>query len=114
MNYNEDEHPRGDDGRWIKKGTSPMLQKYEYRAKIARVTKQEWRIYYKIIAGELRGDFVYRATDKERWVRIDTKILIDNGEFITPKVNSVIEFASNDIMNDFLEEMLARGIIHNE
>ena len=71
-------------------------------------------IYYKIIAGELHGDFIFRATDKERWVRLDTKILIDNGEFVAPKVSSVIEFTSNDIMNDFWEEMIERGIIHNE
>lgn len=115
MNFNENDHPRdAKTGKFIEKGTTTILQKYEFRAKIARVTRQEWAIYYKIIAGELHGDFIFRATDKERWVRLDTKILIDNGEFVAPKVSSVIEFTSNDIMNDFWEEMIERGIIHNE
>lgn len=75
------------------------------------LTKQEWAQYYKMLGDEQHGDFVYRTKNGGRCVRLQSKIIIDNGDFIAPAVTGVIEFASNDELNIMLNKLAAEGII---
>lgn len=75
------------------------------------LTKQEWAQYYKMLGDEQHGDFVYRTKNGGRCVRLQSKIIIDNGDFIAPAVTGVIEFASNDDLNDALNISAAEGVI---
>ena len=75
------------------------------------LTKQEWAQYYKMLGDEQHGDFVYRTKNGGRCVRLQSKIIIDNGDFIAPAVTGVIEFASNDDLNDALNIFAAEGVI---
>lgn len=97
---------RDDDGKFSKNGL-PSGGKGD---KI-NLTKQEWAQYYKMLGDEQHGDFVYRTKNGGRCVRLQSKIIIDNGDFIAPTVIGVIEFASNDELNIMLNKLAAEGII---
>lgn len=68
-----------------------------------KLSKQEWAQYYKIIGDEQHGDFVYHTQDGGRAVRLENKLLFDNGSFSTPKVNKMLKFDNNDLLNDAIE-----------
>lgn len=97
---------RDDDGKFSENGL-PSSGKGD---KI-NLTKQEWAQYYKMLGDEQHGDFVYRTKSGGRCVRLQSKIIIDNGDFIAPAVTGVIEFASNDELNIMLNKLAAEGII---
>ena len=67
------------------------------------LSKQEWAQYYKILGDEQHGDFVYHTQDGGRAVRLENKLLFDNGSFSTPKVNKMLKFDNNDLLNDAIE-----------
>lgn len=75
------------------------------------LSKQEWAQYYKIIGDEQHGDFVYHTETNERYVRLESKIVIDDNDFVSPKVKEVIAFDNNDLLNDALNQIARRGII---
>ena len=75
------------------------------------LTKQEWAQYYKTLGDEQHGNFVYRTKNGGRCVRLQSKIIIDNSDFIAPTVIGVIEFASNDELNIMLNKLAMEGII---
>ena len=116
MAFDEKDHPRNPNtGKFVEKGKSSMLQKYELHAKIARVTSVEWAMYFQMLGKEQHGEFIYHSRSKQRWVRIETensfKILIDNDEFDSPRVINVLEFRSGDLMSDYINEMKNDGEI---
>lgn len=96
-----------DDGEKLSKNGLPSGGKGD---KI-NLTKQEWAQYYKMLGDEQHGDFVYRTKSGGRCVRLQSKIIIDNGDFVAPAVTGVIEFASNDELNIMLNKLAAEGII---
>lgn len=96
-----------DDGEKVSKNELPSSGK---SGKI-NLTKQEWAQYYKTLGDEQHGNFVYRTKNGGRCVRLQSKIIIDNGDFIAPTVISVIEFASDDDLNDALNIFAAEGVI---
>ena len=96
-----------DDGEKLSKNGLPSSGKGD---KI-NLTKQEWAQYYKMLGDEQHGDFVYRTKSGGRCVRLQSKIIIDNGDFAAPAVTGVIEFASNDELNIMLNKLAAEGII---
>ena len=127
--WNESEHPRDDDGKftdgtgggrthWItsKRDFSNVqagekdLQENGKSGNI-KLSKQEWAQYYKIIGDEQHGDFVYHTETNERYVRLESKIVIDDNDFVSPKVKEVIAFDNNDLLNDALNQIARRGII---
>lgn len=127
--WNESEHPRDDDGKftdgtgggrtqWItsKRDFSNVqanendLHESGKSGKI-ELSKQEWAQYYKIIGDEQHGDFVYHTETNERYVRLESKIVIDDNDFVSPKVKEVIAFDNNDLLNDALNQIARRGII---
>lgn len=127
--WNESEHPRDDDGKftdgtgggrtqWItsKRDFSNVqanendLQENGKSSNI-KLSKQEWAQYYKIIGDEQHGDFVYHTETNERYVRLESKIVIDDNDFVSPKVKEVIAFDNNDLLNDALNQIARRGII---
>ena len=129
MKWNESEHPRDDDGKftdgtgggrthWItsKRDFSNVqagekdLQENGKSGNI-KLSKQEWAQYYKIIGDEQHGDFVYHTETNERYVRLESKIVIDDNDFVSPKVKEVIAFDNNDLLNDALNQIARRGII---
>lgn len=73
------------------------------------LSKQEWAQYYKIIGDEQHGDFVYHIGKGGRAVRLGNKMVFDNGSFEKPKVTQVVEFPSNDAMNDAFSYFAERG-----
>lgn len=76
-----------------------------------KLSKQEWGQYYKIIGDEQHGDFVCHTETNERYVRLESKIVIDDNDFVSPKVKEVIAFDNNDLLNDALNQIARRGII---
>lgn len=119
--WNESEHPRDDDGKftdgtgggrtqWItSKRDFSNVQADEKdlhesgKSGNIKLSKQEWAQYYKIIGDEQHGDFVYHTKDGGRAVRLENKLLFDNGSFSTPKVNKMLKFDNNDLLNDAIE-----------
>lgn len=123
--WNESEHPRDDDGkftdgngsRWttskrdysnVQGEEKKILQSSSGSDKIS-LSKQEWAQYYKIIGDERHGDFVYHTQDGGRAVRLENKIVLDNGSFENPQVSNIIEFANNDLMNDTINLWIVTG-----
>lgn len=123
--WNECEHPRDDDGkftdgngsRWttskrdysnVQGEEKKRLQSDSGSGKIS-LSKQEWAQYYKIIGDEQHGDFVYHTQDGGRAVRLENKIVLDNGSFENPQVSNIIEFTNNDLMNDTINLWIAIG-----
>lgn len=126
-NFDESKHPRDDDGkftdgngsRWttskrdysnVQGEEKKRLQSDSGSGKIS-LSKQEWAQYYKIIGDEQHGDFVYHTETNERYVRLESKIVIDDNDFVSPKVKEVIAFDNNDLLNDALNQIARRGII---
>ena len=85
------------------------------KTRTAKITKQEWAIYYKIIGDEQHGDFIYRTKFGQRAVRVETdnsyKIFIDNGEYDNARVLAVYSFASSDDVSDTIDYMRTIGVI---
>lgn len=128
--WNESEHPRDDDGKFTD-GTGGggktqwITSKRDYsnvqasendlqengKSSNIKLSKQEWAQYYKIIGDEQHGDFVYHTETNERYVRLESKIVIDDNDFVSPKVKEVIAFDNNDLLNDALNQIARRGII---
>lgn len=125
--WNESEHPRDDDGKF-KDGTGGgktqwITSKRDFsnvqadekdlqengKSSNIKLSKQEWAQYYKIIGDEQHGDFVYHAQDGGRAVRLENKIVLDNGNFENPQVSNIIEFANNDLMNDTINLWIVTG-----
>lgn len=75
------------------------------------LSKQEWAQYYKIIGDEQHGNFVYHIGKIGRAVRLGNKMIFDNGSFENPKVTKIVEFPSNDAMNDVFSYFAERGDI---
>ncbi len=75
------------------------------------LTKQEWAQYYKIIGDEQHGDFVYRTPEGGRAVRLESKIVFDNGSFISPRIKKVYRFNTNDELNDAVIKLRDEGYI---
>lgn len=75
------------------------------------LTKQEWAQYYKMLGDEQHGDFVYRNEDGSRFVRLPNKIVIDNGDFMDPKVMGVLMFPKEEEIGTMLNILAAKGII---
>lgn len=125
--WNECEHPRDDDGKftdgtgggrthWItSKRDFSNVQANENdlhesgKSGNIKLSKQEWAQYYKIIGDEQHGDFVYHTQDGGRAVRLENKIVLDNGNFENPQVSNIIEFANNDLMNDTINLWIVTG-----
>lgn len=93
---------------WTEKGKGQYKNKND---KSSQPTEQEWVQYYKIIGDEQHGDFVYHTETNERYVRLESKIVIDDNDFVSPKVKEVIAFDNNDLLNDALNQIARRGII---
>lgn len=125
--WNESEHPRDDDGkftdgngsRWttskrdysnVQGEEKKRLQSDSGSGKIS-LSKQEWAQYYKIIGDDQHGNFVYHIGKIGRAVRLGNKMIFDNGSFENPKVTKIVEFPSNDAMNDVFSYFAERGDI---
>ncbi|MGN0743901.1 MAG: hypothetical protein ACI4MZ_01315 [Christensenellales bacterium] len=119
MEWDESKHPRDDDGQftdgnkthWIttkrdysnvQGGEGKYLQ-FDNQDDTINLTKQEWAQYYKILGDEQHGDFVYHTPDGGRAVRLDNKIIFDNGDFEMPIVKYVSSFVNEDAMFDYLK-----------
>ncbi len=96
-----------DDGEKASKNELPSSGK---SGKI-NLTKQEWAQYYKTLGDEQHGNFVYRNEDGSRFVRLPNKIVIDNGDFIKPKVIRVLMFPQEEEIDTMLNILAAKGII---
>lgn len=97
---------RDDDGKFSENGL-PSSGKGD---KI-NLTKQEWAQYYKTLGDEQHGNFVYRNEGGSRFVRLPNKIVIDNGDFIKPKVIRVLMFPQEEEMDTMLNILAAKGVI---
>ena len=126
-NFDESKHPRDDDGKFTDgNGSRWTTSKRDYSnvqgegnkrlqfdsgsCKIS-LSKQEWAQYYKIIGDERHGNFVYHIGKIGRAVRLGNKMIFDNGSFENPKVTQIVEFPSNDAMNDAFSYFAERGDI---
>ena len=127
--WNECEHPRDDDGKftdgtgggrtqWItsKRDFSNVqagekdLQENGKSSNI-KLSKQEWAQYYKIIGDEQHGDFVYHTQDGGRAVRLENKIVFDDGDFENPTVKDTYQFANNEEMNYAFSYWERKGVL---
>lgn len=104
--WDESKHPRDDDGKFSENGL-PSSGKGDN----INLTKQEWAQYYKMLGDEQHGDFVYRNGDGSRFVRLPNKIVIDNGDFMDPKVMRVLMFPKEEEIDTMLNILAAKGII---
>ena len=86
------------------------LQSSEDSGKI-KLSKQEWAQYYKIIGDEQHGDFVYHTQDGGRAVRLENKIVFDDGNFENPTVKDTYQFASNEEMNYAFSYWARKGVL---
>lgn len=131
MSWNESEHPRDDDGKftdgnggvkktqWITSkrdysnviGVDNKSLQYDEESGTINLSKQEWAKYYKILGDEQHGDFVYHTHDGGRAVRLENKIVFDNGDFSKPKVNEVLSFVDNESLNDRLNDLVLKRFL---
>ncbi len=75
------------------------------------LSKQEWAQYYKIIGDERHGDFVYHTQDGGRAVRLENKIVFDDGDFENPTVKDTYQFANNEEMNYAFSYWERKGVL---
>lgn len=80
------------------------------RKKIS-LSKQEWAQYYKALGDEKHGNFVFKTKSGQRVVRLDDKIVIDNGDFENPRIQNVWHFRNSDVMDDLLNDLVIEGVI---
>ncbi len=127
MSWNESEHPRDGDGkftdgnktRWITtkrdysnvQGGEGKHLRSDGESGTINLTKQEWAQYYKVLGDEQYGGFVYHTYDGGRAVRLENKVIFDNGSFEKPKIKKIYCFESNETMNDALNYWFAKGVI---
>ena len=69
------------------------------------LTKQEWAQYYHFVNDPQNKGAVFKRRNGERLVRLENKIVVDDGD----SVRRVMVFPNNDSMNDLINEMLDRG-----
>ena len=69
------------------------------------LTKQEWAQYYRFVNDPQNKGAVFKKPNGERLVRLENKIVVDDGD----SVRRVMVFPNNDSMNDLISEMLDRG-----
>ena len=69
------------------------------------LTKQEWAQYYRFVNDPQNKGAVFKKPNGERLVRLENKIVVDDGD----SVRRVMVFPNNDSMNDLINEMLDRG-----
>lgn len=70
------------------------------------LTKQEWEQYYRFVNDPQNKGTVFKGHNGERIVRLENKIVVDDGD---SSVRRVMVFPNNDSMNDLINEMLDRG-----
>lgn len=107
--WREDEHPRDKDGKFTEKSGGQTLQGKLNSANI-QLSKQEWAQYYRMIDNPQNKGAIFKAWNGKRLVRLNNKIVFDDGE----NVSRVLVFPNNDTMNDFINEMLDRGSLQWE
>lgn len=91
---------RDDDGKFSENGLSSSGK----GGKI-NLTKQEWAQYYRFVNDPQNKGAVFKRRNGERLVRLENKIVVDDGD----SVRRVMVFPNNDSMNDLINEMLDRG-----
>ena len=69
------------------------------------LTKQEWAQSYRFVNDPQNKGAVFKKPNGERLVRLENKIVVDDGD----SVRRVMVFPNNDSMNDLINEMLDRG-----
>ena len=89
-----------DDGEKLSKNGLPSGVKGD---KI-NLTKQEWTQYYRFVNDPQNKGAVFKRHNGERLVRLENKIVVDDGD----SVRRVMVFPNNDSMNDLINEMLDR------
>ncbi len=91
---------RDSDGRFSENGLSSG-------GKVDKInlTKQEWAQYYRFVNDPQNKGAVFKKPNGERLVRLENKIVVDDGD----SVRRVMVFPNNDSMNDLINEMLDRG-----
>ena len=96
-----------------------LVEKYERKfgpVDQAQLTQSEWRRYYDTI-GEMRAGNVRERKTKNgnRWVilnsnelsngtRTPTRLILDNGGYISPKVKKILTFDTDDELYDFIND----------
>lgn len=93
---------------WTEKGKGQYKNKND---KSSQPTEQEWAQYYKIIGDEQHGDFVYHTQDGGRAVRLENKIVFDDGDFENPTVKDTYQFANNEEMNYAFSYWERKGVL---
>ncbi len=79
------------------------------------LTRDEWRRYYDTL-GEIQAGMVRaRNVRNGRWVilnvnvesngkRTPARLILDNGNYVSPKVKSVLTFDTDDELYDFIDD----------
>ena len=96
---------RDDDGKFSENGLSSSGK----GGKI-NLTKQEWAQYYRFVNDPQNKGAVFKRRNGERLVRLENKIVVDDGD----SVRRVMVFPNNDSMNDLINEMLDSGNLRGE
>lgn len=86
-------------------------QAQKAKRKEASLSKQEWAQYYKALGDEKHGNFVFKTKSGQRVVRLDDKIVIDNGDFENPRIQNIWHFRNSDAMDDLLNDLVIEGVI---
>lgn len=113
MDWDEKKHPRDRKGKFAETENDDTHKdrRRELTKEQINLTNREWYMYYTVIGEKQRGDYAYCFVGGERVIPIGNKIIIDNGDYEAPQIKSVIEFETNDKMNDYLNNLLRRRIL---
>lgn len=119
--FDENKHPRDDDGEFKKKlgGSSEQSDEaktYEFNPPkhielsptnvVKKVTPQEWARFYTVLGQIRAGTFTPLKTPKgEKIIRIDSKVFLDSGSFEKPKVKTVYSFKDEQHITFFIDRL---------
>lgn len=110
MKWQEEKHPRDEDGKFTEKGTGKQFRQNASYGEILKadnkvtLTKQEWANYYKTI-GEIKAGLLAKRYSQSgrHYIIIGSKVIFDNDNFENPRVYEVVKFKSEDALFDWLD-----------
>lgn len=103
--FDENKHPRNEDGRFTNGGAKEFRQNESYtailkadRSAANTLTKKEFAIWYKKIGEIERGGCVAENLNGDKLIPIENKLAVTSGTYEAPELVAVVAFKSEDEM----------------
>ncbi len=96
MEWNEEDHPRDDSGRFSSKGEPPRI----LIGHDISLSKREWAIWYQAI-GDIQLGSKVPILNGCKCISVDNKIVLTGGTYERPFVKAVYEFDTSEEADEF-------------